>query len=188
MELLDELAQVTLGRGAAERLSYAAAFKRCVGIDPHRCSISQLADTAIRRGLSPSSSWDRNDRDAWLDWLLVSHVEPTLGIDRPTILYDYPASQSALAQVRPSAVPVAERFELYVDGIELANGYHELTDPDVLERRAETANEGARGGWQIPPALTRAGCWRPCGTVCPTVPVSRWDSIGWCWWRPAPVR
>ena len=100
MELLDELAQVTLGRGAAERLSYAAAFKRCVGIDPHRCSISQLADTAIRRGLSPSSSWDRNDRDAWLDWLLVSHVEPTLGIDRPTILYDYPASQSALAQVR----------------------------------------------------------------------------------------
>jgi lysyl-tRNA synthetase class 2 len=72
---------------------------------------------------------------------MVSAVEPILGRGRPTILYDYPASQAALALVRADQVPVAERFELYVDGIELANGYHELLDPDELARRSHQANE-----------------------------------------------
>jgi lysyl-tRNA synthetase class 2 len=70
-----------------------------------------------------------------LDILLTRHVEPQLGRERPAILYDYPASQSALAKVREGNPPVAERFELYVKGIELANGYHELLDPAVLRRR-----------------------------------------------------
>jgi lysyl-tRNA synthetase class 2 len=75
-----------------------------------------------------------------LDLLLTELIEPHLGFDSPTILIDYPPSQAALAQVRNENPPVAERFELYVRGIELANGYHELLDPQVLRERNETAN------------------------------------------------
>jgi elongation factor P--(R)-beta-lysine ligase len=72
--------------------------------------------------------------------LLVELVEPHLGRDRPTILFDYPASQAALARVRNDPTAVAERFELYIDGIELANGYHELLDAAVLRERNAHAN------------------------------------------------
>jgi lysyl-tRNA synthetase class 2 len=89
------------------------------------------------------------DRDGLLNLLFVELVEPHLGCGRPTILFDYPASQAALAQVRQeerqgtrsAAVQVAERFELYVDGIELANGYHELLDAGVLRERNARAGE-----------------------------------------------
>jgi lysyl-tRNA synthetase class 2 len=84
------------------------------------------------------------DRDGWLNWLLNEYVEPQLGKSRPTILCDYPASQSALAQVRCGDPPVAERFELYVHGIELANGYHELLDPQVLRARNAAGNVDRR--------------------------------------------
>ncbi|MHB0956593.1 MAG: EF-P lysine aminoacylase EpmA [Pirellulaceae bacterium] len=152
MQLLDELTQALLDRGPAERLSYADAFLRALNIHPGRSSVAELADAAHQHGLQADASWPAEDRDAWLDWLLVTCVEPTLGRQRPTILYDYPASQAALAVVRPDAVPVAERFELYVDGIELANGYHELTDPIILENRTRRANQTrvAEGKYPLP--------------------------------------
>jgi lysyl-tRNA synthetase class 2 len=152
IRLLDELAQATLGRGGAERLSYTAAFRRAIGVDPLRCTVAELADTARHHGLQADAAWRQEDRDAWLDWLLVTCVEPTLGRGRPTILFDYPASQAALAVVRQDTIPVAERFELYVDGIELANGYHELTDAAVLRERTRVANQarGADGKYALP--------------------------------------
>jgi lysyl-tRNA synthetase class 2 len=152
MQLLDDLIQTALGRGPAERLSYADAFRRAVGVDPGLCSIAELAGAAHQQGLQAQAPWHPDDRDAWLDWLLVTCVEPTLGRQRPTMLYDYPASQAALAVVRPEAVPVAERFELYVDGIELANGYHELTDADLLADRTRRANQAraADGKYALP--------------------------------------
>jgi elongation factor P--(R)-beta-lysine ligase len=152
MQLLDELAQATLGRGASEQLSYAAAFRRAIGLDPLRSSVAELASAAHHHGLQTDAAWDPDDRDAWLDWLLVTCVEPTLGRGRPTMLYDYPASQAALAVVRPEPDPVAERFELYVDGIELANGYHELTDAAVLRARTRAANQARRadGKYALP--------------------------------------
>jgi lysyl-tRNA synthetase class 2 len=77
-----------------------------------------------------------------LNWLLAELVEPNLGKDRPTFLYNYPASQAALARTSPAGhglnsttSSVAERFELYIDGVELCNGYHELTDPSILRQR-----------------------------------------------------
>jgi lysyl-tRNA synthetase class 2 len=88
--------------------------------------------------------------DLQLDLLLTQKVEPHLGQTRPTILYDYPASQSALARVRDGNPPVAERFELYVRGIELANGYHELLDPEVLRRRNQDNNELRRADGKPP--------------------------------------
>jgi lysyl-tRNA synthetase class 2 len=130
MQLLSDLAEALLGRGAAERLTYREAFQRHAGVDP-------LSD-----------SFDDLKRDL----ILTEQVEPHLGRERPVILHDYPASQSALARVRPGNPPVAERFELYVRGIELANGYHELLDPAVLRERNRINNElrSADGKYKLP--------------------------------------
>jgi len=73
---------------------------------------------------------------------MVELVQPRLGLQRPVLLFDYPASQAALARVKPGNPPLAERFELFVAGVELANGYHELLDPDEL--RARNARTNAR--------------------------------------------
>jgi lysyl-tRNA synthetase class 2 len=83
---------------------------------------------------------DHIPADFDLDVLLTTKVQPQLGIGTPTILYDYPPDQSALARIRPGNSPVAERFELYYRGIELANGYHELLDPAVLRQRNRENN------------------------------------------------
>ncbi len=152
MQLLDQLSQYTLQRGPAERLTYAEAFARYTGIDPHHCPLDQLSAAARRLQVPPPSHPDAMDRDAWLDLLLVACVQSNLGFQQPTILYDYPASQAALAKIRDGATAVAERFELYVDGIELANGYHELTEAAVLEQRAAAANRArkADGKYTLP--------------------------------------
>jgi len=84
----------------------------------------------------------QHDRDEWLNLLLATQVEPKLGLAGPEILYDYPASQAALAKITPreDGIKVARRFELYWRGIELANGYDELTDAAELRSRLEKAN------------------------------------------------
>jgi lysyl-tRNA synthetase class 2 len=125
-------------------LSYRDAFDRYVDVDPHTADSVQLAEAARRLDVDALPNTDDKDRDAWLDLLLVERVQPRLGQERPTILFDYPASQAALAQVRNEQTPVAERFELFVSGVELANGYHELLDPQVLSSRNETANQQRR--------------------------------------------
>lgn len=140
MQLLSELGDALLGRGAAEPISYQAAFERHASIDPHTADAAMLSEVARRRGVRIPESLSTDDRDAWLDVLLVELVEPHLGRGRPAILYDYPASQAALARVRPGPPAVAERFELYVEGMELANGYHELLDPSVLRARNRENN------------------------------------------------
>lgn len=140
MQLLSELAEALLGRGPAQRLTYRRAFQEAAGVDPFVDSIDHMARALGERGIVPPPGLDRSDRDAWLDVLLVELVEAALGRGAPTILHDYPPSQAALAKVRGGNPSVAERFELYVDGIELANGYHELLDPAVLRERNRVNN------------------------------------------------
>lgn len=140
MQLLDELSLAILGRGPAERLSYADAFARHVEIDPHTATAAELKAAASHHQLTIPTGLDPADRDLWLNLLLAELVEPKLGQARPTLLYDYAASQAALALVRAGPPPVAERFELYVDGVELANGYHELLDADTLRARNREVN------------------------------------------------
>jgi lysyl-tRNA synthetase class 2 len=142
MQLLSELAAALLGCRQAELLSYREAFARYVNIDPHTSSAADLAAVAQVKATSSLPALASNDRDGWLELLLVELVEPHLGQERPTILFDYPASQAALARIRADDPPVAERFELYVRGIELANGYHELLDADVLRQRNAQNNAG----------------------------------------------
>lgn len=137
--------------GAGERLSYAQAFRRHAGVDPLRDDVARLRRRAQEHGIALGAA-KPGERDAWLDLLLTHVVEPELGRTGPTFLYDYPPSQAALARVRPDTPPVAERFELYVDGMELANGFHELGDAREQARRfaADLQQRKARGLAEVP--------------------------------------
>jgi lysyl-tRNA synthetase class 2 len=142
MELLDTLVQHLLATAPAARTSYREAFVRQVGICPHGATGAELARQAAARGVAAAEGMDRTDRDQWLNLLLDASVQPTLGQSDPEIVYHYPASQAALAKTATdeNGLPVAERFELYFRGVELANGYHELTDATELRQRLEGVN------------------------------------------------
>jgi len=142
MALLDELCQAVASSKAAKRTTYAEAFRTHVGIDAHRASCEELAAAVRRLNVAIPEGIHADDRDEWLNLLLADVVEPRLGAKGPEILYDYPASQSALAvtATREDGTLVGERFELYWHGIELANGYHELTDAAALRTRLEEVN------------------------------------------------
>jgi elongation factor P--(R)-beta-lysine ligase len=143
--LLDELCQAVAGAQPARRTTYGEAFQRYAQLDPHSASCDELGDAARRLGVDVPDSLERQDRDEWLNLLLALVVEPRLGAAGPEILLDYPASQSALARiVVRDGVEVAERFELYWRGVELANGYHELTDAAELRARLEDVNRRRR--------------------------------------------
>lgn len=152
MSLLSDLADAMLPYGCADLYSYRDAFLDHVGLDPHTAAVDELRQAAQRHAVVVPADMPESDRDAWLEFLVGELVEPHLGKQRPTILYDYPASQAALARIRDDDPPVAERFELYVRGIELANGYHELIDPETLRRRAQAINaqRSADGKYVLP--------------------------------------
>ena len=109
----------------AERLSYAAAIERHAGVDIQAAGDHDLMAAAKRHGVDCRADLDR---DAKLDLLMALIVGPHLGRERPCFICDYPASQAALARLKPGLPPVAARFEFYLDGIELANGFHELVN------------------------------------------------------------
>ncbi len=144
IERLRLLADRLLQRGLAHRMPYAEAFAQVASIDPHRATCRQLRDAASDLALPVPTSIDPQNRDDWLDLLFALAVQPTLGKEVPLVLYDYPASQAALATIRRDEIPVAERFELFLDGVELANGYHELRDADELSARITAANAQRR--------------------------------------------
>jgi elongation factor P--(R)-beta-lysine ligase len=142
IELLDRLTQSMLGTSPAARTTYAEAFERTLGVAPHGASIRELAAAASKAGVAAPVGMKVRDGDEWLNLLLAARVEPRLGLDRPQIVYHYPASQASLAKVVRSSFgyDVAERFELYYRGIELANGFHELADAAELRKRFEAVN------------------------------------------------
>lgn len=132
--LLQEITVLAPG-ARCKRFSYAEVFAGYLKIDPHTASATELEDCAISQGITVQGAID--SRDAWLDLLMGEIIGPGLGNDAPCFVYDYPASQSALARIRESEPPVAERFELYWQGVELANGFHELSDAGEQRRRFE---------------------------------------------------
>jgi lysyl-tRNA synthetase class 2 len=162
MQLTGELAEALLERGPAEKISYREAFERHAGIDPFTAEGNAILSAVKKNNIEPPASLSSGDRDGWLDLLLVECVQPRLGFERPMVLYDFPASQAALSCVRPEDPPVAERFELYVDGIELANGYHELLDAEELLRRNRETNRlrQAEGNTALPEESRLAAAMR----------------------------
>jgi len=117
-----------------ESLSYAAAFERQLGCDPLAADDTGLARLAATHGLAAGSIASAT-RDELLEFLVATRVGPALGHGRLTCLHHFPASQAALAQLEPADPRTALRFELFVDGVELANGYVELADPVEQRRR-----------------------------------------------------
>lgn len=146
-----ELVSLLLGDCPVNRRSYRSAFAEVLDIDPHRASVSELA--ALAQQHTGYAAGD-DDRDTLLDLLMSQVIEPQLGRGELTFIYDYPASQCALAKVKidGQGAAVAERFELYVEGVELANGYHELTDAEEQRQRfeADLAERLQRGLSQVP--------------------------------------
>jgi len=148
MPEVGELLSTVLGVGPAERVTYRDAFQRHAGLDPFSAPDDDLERCAADHGMPPPrGELSRDDR---LHLVMATAVEPNLGRARPTLVYDYPASQAALARIRPDDPPVAERFEAYVEGVELANGYHELIDAEEQRRRFD-ADLCARERAGLPP-------------------------------------
>ncbi|WP_096786383.1 EF-P lysine aminoacylase EpmA [Rhodobacter sp. CZR27] len=139
-----------------ERLSVAEAFLRHAGIDLlATLDASGEPDAAALRAAMAAAGLKAGEGDTWSDMLsrvLVEKVEPHLGHGRPTILDRYPAAEAALARRAPDDARVAERFELYACGVELANGFGELTDPAEQRRRfqAEMAEKARVYGESYP--------------------------------------
>jgi lysyl-tRNA synthetase class 2 len=146
MDEMDELLNLTLGVASAERLTYQQAFERYADLDPHSASDDHLLDRVRELGVETPEALSRDDL---LDLVLTHRIEPMLGHCQPTFIHDYPASQAALARVREGDPSLAERFEVFVEGVELANGYHELTDPEAQRVRFEADLE-ARGKAGLP--------------------------------------
>jgi lysyl-tRNA synthetase class 2 len=130
-----------------ELLTVAAAFERFAGID----LLATIAgDEGDRAGLAAAARTRVRiaDDDTWSDIfskVLVEHIEPNLGQGRLTVLFEYPAPEAALARAKASDRRVAERFEIYACGVELANGFGELADAEVQRRRfMQAMDEKAR--------------------------------------------
>lgn len=134
--LMDEVASLVSAllelNTPARRLSYREAFIIHAGIDPFSADLGQIADLCRRLGFKQAL----RDRNTGLDLILSRRIQP--GLPRGIVfIYHFPADQAALARIRPGDPPVAERFELFVDGIELANGYQELTDAGEQRERID---------------------------------------------------
>lgn len=144
-QLMTELAELIclcLGRQEWQKTSYRELFAAYLNLDPFTASVEQLRAVAQQH---IDVSFDSLDKDVWLDLLMSHLIEPQLAAAGMCFVYDYPASQAALAKIVSSDdVSVGQRFELYVDGLELANGYCELTDPVEQARRFAQDNQKRR--------------------------------------------
>lgn len=144
VKLLESLLRAVTHYTEIETITYQAAFMAHVAIDPLTCDVAALSDLGSTR-LAVPPDWS-DDKDDWLNLLFSDLVQPKLGTTstgkiRPTIITHYPASQSALASISTSDPRTAERFELFINGVELANGYHELIDADELRQRNHVVNQ-----------------------------------------------
>jgi elongation factor P--(R)-beta-lysine ligase len=151
MDEVEALVRLLLGSPGrrAERLSYRQAFVRELGLDPFEASEAQLLAAGRQLG------WQQKDaakRDELLEFLMGFGVGPRLGGGALTFIHGYPASQAALARLDPSDPRTALRFELYCDGVELANGFHELESAsEQRERFARDNEERAEAGLPVWP-------------------------------------
>ncbi len=146
--LMDEvaaLAALLVGERPVERCTYREAFRRHAGVDPLTDPDAVLADALTRQGIQLHGTTP--ERDEALDLLLSHTVGPALGRGTLTFLDGFPASQAALARLDEDDPRTARRFELFIDGLEIANGYHELTDARAQRERfrAEQAERRRAG-------------------------------------------
>jgi lysyl-tRNA synthetase class 2 len=152
MAEVEALVRVLLGARAprhCERVSYSEAFRRELGLDPFTAPVAELAHAARDTGFRGDAE---TSRDEWLELLMAARIGPRLGRGALTFLHGYPASQAALARLDPQDARIAQRFELYCEGLELANGFHELGAADEQRERFRGDNaERRRRGLPVAP-------------------------------------
>jgi len=156
LDLMDELEQLLrvvlaglVPLDDVHHWSYRELFLQFAGIDPFSVSPAQLqALLGTEHGITPVGL-PEDELDCWLDLVMTHVIEPGLG-EGLVFVRDYPVSQAALARLRPGTPPVAARFEAYLNGVELANGFHELTDASEQRQRFESDLERRRHD-KLPP-------------------------------------
>jgi len=147
MQEVDELVRTLLNKNVelaeTQVFSYQTIFEQQLGINPHTVTVEELNACAKQHGYPEVIGLGNNesDKDSWLELLMSQVIEPALPKNCPVFIYDFPASQASLARIRDGEFPVAERFELYINGMELANGFHELTDSNEQLQRFEKDNQ-----------------------------------------------
>jgi lysyl-tRNA synthetase class 2 len=150
---VDRLLRVACGElrtfSRSRTVSYRQAMMDACGIDCRTAGVAEIRAALDRDGVTTAAGTDWQ-HGAWLDLLMGAVVGPRLGHDSPLFVHDYPASQASLARIRREldGAEVAMRFELYVDGVELANGFVELGDAAEQRRRFETDLETRRQAGQ----------------------------------------
>lgn len=152
IEEVAALCSALAGARAVKQLRYAAAFRAATGLDPLSCSDASLRELAATLQL-PAVTLAALSRDELLDLLMGLRVGPQLGQGCFTFITHYPASQAALARLDAHDARVALRFELYADGMELANGFDELADATQQRQRFEADNRERKRRGLAPRAL-----------------------------------
>jgi lysyl-tRNA synthetase class 2 len=146
---LVDMALALVGRRATlRRIAWRDLYHERLGLDPHSAGVEALQAALGDVRIDP----DGVTRDDWLDLLLTHRLQPGFARDELLAVYDYPASQAALSRIRDGDPALAERFEMYIGPLELANGYHELTEPREQRTRFErdVAVRAQRGAPQPP--------------------------------------
>lgn len=140
MDEMDQLLQLVLKGSPADRMTYQQAFQQILEICPLEASLEELRECALLHGFDDIAK-DETHRDTLLQLLFSMVIEPEIGQQVPIFIYHFPASQAALAKINQDDHRVANRFEVYFQGIELANGFHELDDAEEQRRRFEHDNQ-----------------------------------------------
>jgi lysyl-tRNA synthetase class 2 len=136
---VDELLRDVLQTPPCDIQTYQHIFIDHIGLDPLSSDIEQIRTVALDYDLGDFIATERN-KDTLLQCLFCFVIEPNIGLDKPIAIYNFPASQAALAKIESKDFRVARRFEFYYQGIELANGFHELQDADEQLSRFEQDN------------------------------------------------
>lgn len=145
MQLLGKLAASILNSETVEYRTLRSLFFEHVGLNPHKDPVSSFRQWTTQAKLVVPESFgtDEENRDDWVDFIFSETIQPKLGKNRPVVVYDYLGTQSQLAQTAYLAdeeITISQRFELFVNGLELANGYHELLDAEILATRFKENN------------------------------------------------
>ncbi len=115
----------------AQKKTYAEVFKERTDINPHTAELTELQKKAADNGFTAQV----DERSILLDFIFSHCISDNLGHECPVMIYDFPVSQSALSRIKDTDPPVAERFELFINGLEIANGFHELCDASEQKNR-----------------------------------------------------
>jgi lysyl-tRNA synthetase class 2 len=152
MREVGDLLKLVLNVNKIESFSYEQIFTQILHLDPYTSSLDELKVVAKLNKLEihDLAEYLNQDYDTWLQLLFTHLIEPKIGLEYPVFIYDFPESQAMLARVRDESPRVASRFEVYFQGVELANGFHELNDA-VIQRARFSQDLKARKHLNLPP-------------------------------------